>query len=506
VLAMEFPFFAVLFIFHCAALLSYQKQHGCIYCGEADNGLAGIELAFKVKPDLVITDIKMPGIDGISMAKKIKEKLPNCKFIIITGYDEFEYAKNAVKINAFDFLLKPIDEEEFISSIERAFTECSKAKENISIIRGKNLLDIMRGNISKREDIDKVLTDFQINRGNVLVANFLNNNLMIDGSSEAIRDTIEKYYKEDSYVVECHEGRMALIINEASILDWNSFDKTIRIIQKELYEKNKITVTVGVSDICNIYDLKEAYRESKEALNYRMYMKRGSIIKFSNIKKGKFIEIDKLIEIIRGIIIKLKACDKIGLNSELKRLYLDLFQKSDMGNYIMQQISVEIILRGIDVLNSFGISSHQIFGEDFNIYRNTSKLETFEEMHTFVGDILFKMLECIKEKEAQIYEDGMEDAIKYINGHFCDDISLSDVAKMVYLNESYLSRKLKKILGVSFKEYIIKLRMGKAMEYLMDPNIKITEIAKKIGYQNYRYFSQTFKKYTGYLPSRWREG
>jgi len=104
-----------------------------------------------------------------------------------------------------------------------------------------------------------------------------------------------------------------------------------------------------------------------------------------------------------------------------------------------------------------------------------------------------------------VYEDAMEDALNYIKEHFYENISLNDVAKVAFLNESYLCRKIKKVLGISFVEYLTKLRMEKALEYLKNPNIKITEIAHKVGYQDYRYFSQKFKEHTGYLPSEWKE-
>lgn len=109
------------------------EKHGFLLCGEADNGLTGLELAFKVKPDLVITDIRILRHRWNIYVKKIKEKLPYCSFIIITGYNDFEYARRAVKINAFDFLLKPIDEEELLNAIERAFIVCSKIKRDMDI-------------------------------------------------------------------------------------------------------------------------------------------------------------------------------------------------------------------------------------------------------------------------------------------------------------------------------------------------------------------------------------
>lgn len=481
------------------------EKHGCIFCGEADNGLSGIDLALRVKPDLVITDIRMPGIDGISMSNKIKEKLPNCKFIIITGYDDFEYARRAVKINAFDFLLKPIDEEELIGSIEKVNIECSKIKEDIDITREKVLLEIMRGSISGENDIDKALSNLIINQGNILIASFLNNNLEINKSNEIVKNTIKKYFTDESSVIQCHEDRLALVINETAMPDINKICQVIYKVQKEIYKLSKVVVTVGVSDIDTIYNLRKIYSESKAALESRMYMGRGSIIQFNSIEKEKFVDWDKIITVIKDILIKLKACDKYALIDTLKRLYFGLFKKNNINKNIVRQTSIELILRSTDVLNSYGIASDKAFKNGSNLYDSTSGLETLEEIYLFVKNILIKIMECIKENNILVYEDAMEDAFNYIKEHFCENISLNDVAKVAFLNESYLCRKIKKVLGISFIEYITKLRMEKAIEYLKNPNIKITEIAHKIGYQDYRYFSQKFKEYTGYLPSEWKE-
>ncbi|ERK28637.1 response regulator [Clostridium intestinale] len=117
----------------------------CEICGEADNALKAIEVAKIYKPELIITDINMPGIDGISMSQEIKKYLPNSKFIIITGYDDFQYARRAIKMNALDFILKPIDYEELINAIKNAVGVIKEEKSNSIISREKMLLEIIRG-------------------------------------------------------------------------------------------------------------------------------------------------------------------------------------------------------------------------------------------------------------------------------------------------------------------------------------------------------------------------
>jgi two-component system response regulator YesN len=117
----------------------------CEIYGEADNALKAIEVAKLYKPELIITDINMPGIDGISMSQEIKKYLPNSKFIIITGYDDFQYARRAIKMNALDFILKPIDYEELINAIKNAVEVIKEEKSNSIISREKMLLEIIRG-------------------------------------------------------------------------------------------------------------------------------------------------------------------------------------------------------------------------------------------------------------------------------------------------------------------------------------------------------------------------
>ena len=121
---------------------------GCKVCGEASNGIEAIEYSKRLKPDIIITDINMPGISGLDMAFKVREFLPDSKFIIITGYDEFQYAKEAIKLKAVDFILKPIDEDELIEAIKRSTKELNKLSLNRALEQEKLLLDAMRGRLT----------------------------------------------------------------------------------------------------------------------------------------------------------------------------------------------------------------------------------------------------------------------------------------------------------------------------------------------------------------------
>ncbi|MCM0649502.1 response regulator [Clostridium swellfunianum] len=326
------------------------EDYGCVVCGEAKDGFEGVEEAKRLKPDIIVTDISMPQMNGIEMAKEIRKLLPECKFIIITGFDEFEYAKAAIKLSAIDFILKPIDESEFLEALKIAAERCRKS---------------------------------------------IKNNILI---------------------------------------------------------------------------------------------KREEVIRISQILKEE-----------KELLLTIQAYDKVKMEKLLRKIYFNILNKENYD--IIKQVSIDIVLKSLNTLSEYNISVEDARLESLDVYERAAETSNLNEAYNWVYKVLLNIIEAVKEAALEANDTSIYKAIDFIKEHFCEDISLSDVAKEVYLSESYLSRKLKKVKGISFVEYITRLRMKKAMELLKDPSIKINDIAKRVGYPDYRYFSQTFKKYYGYSPS-----
>jgi two-component system response regulator YesN len=327
------------------------SEYDCKVCGEAQDGLEGIELARELKPDLIVTDISMPEMNGIEMAKEIRKFLPDCKLIIITGYDEFQYAKAAIRLNAVDFILKPVDEQEFLAAVKKAAEASKKSNLNISISK-------------------------------------------------------------------------------------------------------------------------------------------NDVIRISNILKEE-----------KELMLSIRAFNKAKMEELLKNIYFKMLFKEEKNHDVIKQVSVDIVLKALSVLSEYNISVEDAELENLDIYEKAAAVSTLSEAYNWVYKVVMNILNAVKEASLEASESGIDKAIEFIKKHYCEDISLGDVAKEVYLSESYLSRKLKKVKGISFVEYITKLRMEKAVGLLKEPNVKITEVASSLGYPDYRYFSQTFKKHTGYSPS-----
>lgn len=491
------------------------NKYGCKIVGEAEDAFQAIELAKLEKPDLIITDINMPEMNGLEMAREIIKILPNSKFIIITGYDDLNYAIGAVKVNAIDFLLKPIDEGEFLNAIEKAANECIKTKESVSITQEKMLLDMMRGKLRSYENIYEEIRRHNISLEKLMIVSIQNDNYenilemdnmkLIYEENQIIRDAINKSFLEEHYVIECHEDKLALVLCCNNISCEKEIENKLKNIQSIVKSKCNITISMGVSGIMNLESIQDIYSQGKRALKNRLYSGKGSITYFKDIGKEvcdeEKLEWNDLHQKERELILSIKACDKKRVRGGLKYIYYDIFKCNKISDDTIKQISINLILKALDILKDFNINMSDIVGENFNVYKKTTELNTIEELYTWVEHLIFEILYAIKEVKVQIVESGIKDALDYMTEHYNENISLNDVATKVYLSESYLSRKIKKVMGVSFVEYLTKLRVSKAMEYLTEPEAKIADVASKVGYTDYRYFSHVFKKHTGYSPS-----
>lgn len=488
---------------------------GCVLCGEADNGVIGMELARDLAPDIIITDIKMPGMDGIEMANNIKEFLPNCKFIIITGYDEFEYAKRAIKLNAVDFILKPIDEKELLNGVLNASEMVRNSKLQRDAIIEKLLLDCIRGKFLDNLSMLQVLKRNNITFEKVIIVNMENDDyerIIEAGNQERIyiqnrmvRDIVYKVFNDEIYVVECHQDKLALVIDGKKLKSIEELNEKIYLVKEEIRKKANITLTVGISNINKIDNIANAYKESKDALKYKLYVGKDKIINYKDIvKESREYEVgfkkDKM-----EIVLSLKARDRRNVELKLKHLYFEKLKAYKAEENTIRQISIELVLAGINVVKDYNIIVDGAVSENFNVYKKAAKLNTIDELYNMVYACFIKIIDELKELTIEVEESGLDKAVKYINENFRKEISLSDVAKHCYLSESYLSRRMKKVMGIGFAEYITKLRIEKSLELLKNPNAKIMDVASSVGYQDYRYFSQIFKKYTGYSPSEFNK-
>ena len=486
-------------------------QYGCEICGEACNGQEGIDNAKKLCPDIVITDIKMPIIDGLKMIHEIQKFLPYTKYIVITGYDEFEYARSAIKLNAVDFILKPIEEKELISAIVKAVENINIVKKELFEKKEKFVLSIFKGKITDENIILNNANKYGITCDKVyviLVANEQYESLTEKREIKKLYHTnicIRKMFKENLnhivFITDIEEKEIIILYNGNFNLDVNQ----LKLIQGKLLKGYGLCTTIGISSCKSIGKAYSAFLEAQVSERNKLYMGKGSIILYNDTAAANG-DIKKLLSIEKkNLFSKMQALDMPNIDKQLKYIYFDVLSKNKILENDVKQFTIEVILNAAHIISGYSMDLEMIAGENFNVYESVAKLNTINEIYNLVKGIISVALNSVKEINVLAAENGIKDAVEYVKLHYYEDISLKDVANSVYLSESYLSRGIKKLLGINFVEYITKLRVEKAMEYMKDPNIKVTDIAKKVGYSDYRYFTHIFKKQTGYTPSKWRQ-
>ncbi|ATD54512.1 response regulator transcription factor [Clostridium chauvoei] len=474
-------------------IIPWEKMK-CKVLGEASNAYEAINIAKEIKPDIIITDINMPEINGIEMAKNIKEILPNTKFIVITGYDDFQYARGAVKINALDFILKPIQVSEFTEAINNAVSLIEKERINNSLSIEKQILRIVRGQ-SPIEIIDNyfnLLDSIRI----VLINNdsyeyFNNNNKDYLNTrisyivKEWIRNNISSYY-----IFEPHANRIGIIITTSENVD---FKELIKRIIEELDGVITISITQEESPL----ELRELYKRAKNLYEKCFYEGYGKVLKEQE-KKELTIDHLKFDELVNEIVDNILNADIKKAEKSINYLFKIFSYKMIKKSKIIKVV-LELVLRVKQGFIELGISSEALEAIELeNDYNQMIDLK--KDLETFI----VVAVENIREYRGTLEDSSIKRAIKFINNNFNKNISLKVVASSVYLNESYLSRELKQTLGMGFSEYIRKLRIEKAME-LLKKGFSVSSVAKEVGYSDYRQFSTNFKKYTGDVPSNYKE-
>lgn len=468
------------------------KFFDCQVVGEAKNGSEGIEKAKELNPDLIIADIKMPKLDGLEMAEKIQEFNKECKFIIITGYGDFEYAKRAIKLDAVDFIQKPIDDNELLQAVEKASSRITNERKSNKFVLERYLLDAMRGDINSKSIIEESL---ELNHG--IEKKYQIVLLQINDLEHINKANLEKelygYIKGFYHLIQCHENIFAVLMEPVE-------EKKLRdSLELMVSQENKIsngTITVGVSENGSIRELQEIYEESKKALKNKLYTGEGSVNFYHEVNRNHEVTWNEILKKEMDLRLMLKTLNESQVEGVLKDIY-----KYMLDNYADLESARQVTIDLVHIVNSFkrknGIEVAQVYKD----YERVRREDTIEKMESFIIEFSLDSVEEVGQINTRSLDDGLSKVVEYINGHFTEDLSLRSFAKELYLSEGYLSKRLKEILGMSYSEYITFLRIEKSVELLKSGQYKVSDVARMVGYSDYRYFSRVFKRQLGFLPS-----
>ena len=488
---------------------------------EAENGDEAIELAKKIKPNIIIMDIKMPGKSGLDAGKEIKKILPNIKIIFLTAFDFFDYAQEAVKLGAFDYMLKPIRPEELLKALKKILKELilEKRKRNeerklkeqliryMPIIKNSFIQDLVSGKINKLDEITKKskFLGVSVVSSTVFVASFeeteADHNL-----SEIKLQYIRYQILELLEKIIGKSGLVSTIDNEKIIILYGHSNIEVDLIEKDIFigrhiidtltTNLNIYISVGIGNFYpSILNIPQSYAEAQKSLRYFKASGKNQLIHISNITREKeelfsiyqkkviskaFQEKGKL-EVIKSIK-KLLDSAKGNNLTNAKFFFLELFlQDIDEGLYLEKRKKV-ILQQVAQLIN----------------------MESFSDLEKQILKIVDEIFLEFKQIKSLYNKELMKMILKHIKENLDKDLNLNDLARLVHLSPFYLSRQFKNETGKNLKDYINYLRMEKSKNLLLETDYNILLISDKVGFNNVNYFSKVFKKYVGYTPGEWR--
>ena len=467
----------------------------------AENGKEALD-KYKENPvGIIITDINMPVITGLELIMKIKEINKRAKFIVLSGYDEFSYARTAMKYGVENYILKPINEEELEAALIDINKKIKDEKEEENIILEKNsiLMKLLNGNVDSNELYYlKDIIRLEFKNKYYTVSNILFNNKDIKNKID-VQNLIDVNTSDKYEIIYKFNGDIILINSWNTDVNDESINKYYDTILKKLSsEFDEVFIAVG-DKVESIEDIPKSYADSNiikkyiltEGYNSCLY--KNDIVKITNKNRSFNKEIEYLNKII------------IEKNEDKTLEYIEkIFKNEELAPEDIYDLSIKILLL-IDKIS-----------EDFRLSKNY-KDETLSSVIVSIYDastidrikeiITNQVIELSKVMNTNIvkYTPIVQQVVNYIDERYFEEVSLKTLSQKYNINSSYLGQIFTKEVGYSFSEYLNKIRNMKAKELILNTNMKINDIAKEVGYYETSYFYRKFKEFYGVSPATLRE-
>ncbi|WP_246061856.1 response regulator transcription factor [Paenibacillus oralis] len=481
----------------------------------ARNGIDAYEKMVELEPDIVISDIKMPGMDGLSLVSKAHKEYPAIKFILLSGYSEFEYARTAMQYDVKNYLLKPCNQAKITAALNDIVHELNekKAQETfISELREKyenaqpyTKAHLLTEFLTSKSYLDNDLSfyqqlfQFEINRQQIRLILFKLEGYFSYEHLFAIKNIGAEIL--DSVLVTTHIGEYALFLIKDDY-DAEKLQQKIIRIREIIAQYFKRDTTVAISEGDYFRNARKLYREAMECLEHRFYLGEGSIITRKDILPvNPAVPNDFMVD-EQQMVLKIKS----GLIQDVCAEITNIFAK-------MADLRLGIDLTKTYCIQLYMAIVHTVDTEHMQDYlMGTSALlgmETVQQMQEYIETTAQKITNeyyhRFKSKRSSVISRVIEVLIENLGN---PDLSLKMVAnEILYMNPDYLGKLFKQETGQRFSTYLTKLRIEKAVEQIakMD-DVTVGTLAEIVGFgDNPQYFSQVFKKYTGCTPSEYRK-
>lgn len=487
----------------------------------ASNGLEALQRFTEQLPEIVITDVRMPGMDGLELLKQMKEIKPQTRVIILSGYNDFDYLKKAIQWDAADYEMKPIRARSLIALIQKVKEEIIRERvteqEFHKYLESSKMAfveELLAGKITDRLVILEGLQQYYGFDGAkwlVCISVRLEGNCTEQPDRmKAAADTVCKLFANSDLAnsgvcLRSKEGKIVFLVPIATrsymfYLQYvNELANRLRAWNRETVSASSVSFSAGISSAGHAAEFVKLYREANQALSLRLYEGRGTMKVYDPASELSEKTIVGLLENAQWI----DQLSRGDFTSAARLVHMEFDRLKRERKYSRKSIAAysRSLLQLMAVTNR-NAAAHLIGPIQ-------SKIEFLEEN---AGDLeidefrdnVVAVIEGMDSRLSKELSPLMMRAEEYIRHHFTHELTVEMLAEHVGKTPNYFSHLFKREFGISFKEYVARLRIAKAKQLILQTNDLIYEISEKVGFSDYTYFTQVFKKIEGYPPTALR--
>ncbi len=486
---------------------------------QAEDGEQALELAVQHHVDIVITDIRMPFMDGLELSKRLSSLLPDTKIIVLTGHDEFEYARSALKLNVMDYIIKPIAKEgltEVIRSAVHVIKGERQAKENyaklraqlrktLPILKDRALYSLVNSESPNSETFELLsYCNVDINCSDIICVVFeYGAKQKLDVEAQEIGrllllELLEQNF--DGFIFTTPDSKYCLILkNHRDIQKRQKLQEVIETLRQKLTTSEGTFLNAGIGSVsADIHSIHRSYREACHVLSYKTAL--GNNHTFDILDHGYFEnqfaypkkEIQTLVNTLHL---------STDYSASLHNLCDHLADYVHLSRENLRLLAFEIILDVSKILL-------EVLGEEAHIFSfgQAAQINTVDGFKNCISKLFEEASAAINQKKQSKRQLTVSRVKQYILENFHNPkLSLQSVADALYINSSYLSAMFKRETGETLIDHVTRLRIEKALEIIKREDIHGYEVASKVGYSDPHYFSVCFKKLMGQSPSEYKK-
>jgi two-component system, response regulator YesN len=484
------------------------QDYGYEICGEGIDGRDGLDKIMNLNPDLVLMDIKMPGMNGIEVIKIAKEAGYKGKCIILTGYSDFEYAQSSIKLGVNSYLLKPIDEDELIDTVKKLYQNIKKEKKlKDQITNGRKYIKeaVVNSIINGIGELDSLQEDINSCELNLFFDSFQVAKIeysINDAAEDAdLALHVEEYFQDyNNLDIISKDNGTVLLFKGTSNLEAKRF---LERLYKNLSAKLKGNINIALGRLVNsINEVHLSYVDCKALLSRRFFYDKNIIIwqDTSNKVKNDFNS-NYLQKYIEDLYTYIQVSDFEKIEAKLKRLEIDFinsFYTPDKIKGICVNIASELKDKAIsnyDSIKDLGSSVEDIIQAIYD-------KGTLKELIDYIKQQSVEISNKICNDSA---DNVMKRILNYIEKNYNKDIKLESLAVIFNYNSAYLGKMFKNYTGENFNSHIDRIRIENAKVLLSNKEIKVYQVSEKVGYKNIDYFYGKFKKHAGISPKEFKK-